>query len=410
MTISVLVRSILLWQNRAGIDNAIEAANNLADDRYVAAWQRYSQEREAVRKYEAASQDVERASQEDRQSSALKKPINMTPKPPKNGKRKVKMLVVLDDSKVITMIAQENLMPTVFAGNPEPPRTWVYTIFRWIGWLAFAVHIISIGMSKLATQIYTVVVLAVSTILLVSKIGCDDSRAKAQLAALGSDIYDYFWWEKIRRRKRERSKLPDVTAGSEKVECWISSTLKATCSDYPSKYDTLRFEDIVEEEKGVGLREYEEREFQDDEYFVNERFDEMNEINNIKEQKAAEQRVEQRAAAKPQTEAKKNKRAQNGEAGQKASKEKGERPKRRTTRRQDLYVWLNLKKDELESMKIWDLFPHVREGNREWWEEFNRKKRLHKKRLEMEEEARKPPQDREGAEVQLAMVTARKTK
>jgi hypothetical protein len=69
--------------------------------------------------------------------------------------------------------------------SPQIPNNFLYSTFIAIGWISFAVHIISIGMSTLPTQIYTVLLLGIATVLNVSKVGCDDSNLWRKLSSWG---------------------------------------------------------------------------------------------------------------------------------------------------------------------------------------------------------------------------------
>lgn len=83
-------------------------------------------------------------------------------------------LVVLNDSRMISMTAPQGTVLNCFVKKPRPPRPRLYFSMRMIGWLAFATQVIAIGMSSLATQIITVVVISVSTVLTVFRIGCEE--------------------------------------------------------------------------------------------------------------------------------------------------------------------------------------------------------------------------------------------
>jgi hypothetical protein len=87
------------------------------------------------------------------------------------------------------MYAPPNLIKNCFIDKPVPRNRHLYKIVRWIGWTGFAAHIIAIGMSGLATQIATVFLIVVPTVLTVFKIGCDDSvigsRLKAEISTTG---------------------------------------------------------------------------------------------------------------------------------------------------------------------------------------------------------------------------------
>ncbi|RMJ04899.1 hypothetical protein BHE90_015306 [Fusarium euwallaceae] len=90
-------------------------------------------------------------------------------------------IVILDDSKAVTVKAPAYLMGGVFTRNPDIPNPRLYAFTRWVGWLAFAAHILSLGSAALHTQIITVVVIITATILTCYKFGCDDSKIWASL-------------------------------------------------------------------------------------------------------------------------------------------------------------------------------------------------------------------------------------
>lgn len=193
MVVSVIVRSVLVWQNRAGIDRTIKRLRD------------------------------EKAKQNAKESKATKGQIE----PPATDEAlgpNATVIVVMNDSKVITMVVPECLIAPVFAVNPEIPNPFVYKIFRWIGWTAFAVHIISIGMAILPTQIFTVVLLIASTILTCSKFSCEDSTI----------------WRNVKGFLKAMKNNKASHAGSdssEEISCWISSSLKAVTSKYPLNYE-----------------------------------------------------------------------------------------------------------------------------------------------------------------------------
>lgn len=124
-----------------------------------------------------------------------------------------KILLILPDSKAVTMFIPQQLVTAVFVNNPQPKSAWLYDLARWIGWLAFAVHIISLGMTSLASQIYTVTLLITSTILTVYCLGCDDSKP-------------FLTWN---QRFYTRGKFPH--------SCSIGTYLKATIFDWPDEMD-----------------------------------------------------------------------------------------------------------------------------------------------------------------------------
>ncbi|KAF2191658.1 hypothetical protein K469DRAFT_555250 [Zopfia rhizophila CBS 207.26] len=136
MAISVLVRSHVIKQNRQALDAAAERAQNGGS-------------------------------------------VNNT---------EAKFLVILPDAKMITMYAPWDIVKTCFIDNPLPANPRLYYIIRMMGWAGFAVQAITLGMSGLATQIVTVFIMVISTLLTHFKAGCDDhivgTRLRAQLQKL----------------------------------------------------------------------------------------------------------------------------------------------------------------------------------------------------------------------------------
>ncbi|EXJ87985.1 hypothetical protein A1O1_04912 [Capronia coronata CBS 617.96] len=216
-----------------------------------------------------------------------------------------KVLIIQPDSKAVTFWMPDELLhpPSLFIEGPllQHPRTYLYV--RSIGWLAFGVHIVTIGMADLASQLYTVVLLVLPTVLLVLKFGCDDSNWRSTI-----DVWRGRSVDRVRHHKIDESNEVDENANSgdfvKQRECWIGSRLKAEIYDWPASYEFI--------EEGEG---------EDKKWF---------------------NRVP-----------------------------KG---KQRSRKRQDLYAWLALTGDEEESMDKWDLFPHSRNGNQEWWKTYSLKR------------------------------------
>ncbi|KAK6343395.1 hypothetical protein TWF730_010984 [Orbilia blumenaviensis] len=148
-----------------------------------------------------------------------------------------KVLIVTDDSCLVSMAINKDLARNVLAIDPEIQNPGFYNFLRWVGWAAFAVHVISLSMAALHTQIYTVVLLIGSTILAASHIGCDDYK-------IGESPIDF----------EERSGGSHTGSGTEgshtgpsdaeagaadggsrlySRECWITSRLRATVIKHP---------------------------------------------------------------------------------------------------------------------------------------------------------------------------------
>ena len=84
-------------------------------------------------------------------------------------------IIITSDSRMITMKAPGGLMTQCFTTDLQPsqePRNTdepsradvMYEIARWIGWLAYGAHVVTIGQSVLVTQIITVVLIVVPTL------------------------------------------------------------------------------------------------------------------------------------------------------------------------------------------------------------------------------------------------------
>jgi hypothetical protein len=197
MAISVVVRCILVAQNRAGIDANILKAQEAAQG-YPAKRAKYD---ESMRRLESL-----------RQNGPAMKGVRI-PVEPQDPNKIAKVIVLTEDSKVVTLAVPAYLPKLAFAVNPQPPNRHIYRACQWIGWAAFAVHVISIGMAALYTQIVSVVVIIVATVLTAHRVGCEDSQI----------------WESIRSHWSHDNEVQENS-------CWVSSKLKATISMYPEEY------------------------------------------------------------------------------------------------------------------------------------------------------------------------------
>jgi hypothetical protein len=196
MAISVIVRCILVAQNRAGIDANILKAQEAA--------QGYPAKRA---KYDESMKSLGSLRQNGPAMKGAKIPIE-----PQDPNKIAKVIVLTEDSKVVTLAVPAYLPKLAFAVNPQPPNRYIYRACQWIGWAAFAVHVISIGMAALYTQIFSVVVTIVATVLTAHRVGCEDSQI----------------WESIRNHWSHGNKVQGNS-------CWVSSKLKATISMYPEE-------------------------------------------------------------------------------------------------------------------------------------------------------------------------------
>ena len=134
---------------------------------------------------------------------------------------KAKVLVVMSDSKAVAVRIPAFLVRTCFALNPTPVstqeaskrvKTWRvksrdegrgpigaseggasrqldwYKSVRWLMWATFGIHVVTIGMSDLISQMMTVVILVGSTFWMAQGLGCDDSSVGSCLTVKISDF------------------------------------------------------------------------------------------------------------------------------------------------------------------------------------------------------------------------------
>ena len=82
----------------------------------------------------------------------------------------LKCLVQFPDGKALTLLTSRGILTRVLLPRPAPLHYRRYNLVRYLAWLGFGSHVISLGMSALASQLITVVVLLLSTALLVFRV------------------------------------------------------------------------------------------------------------------------------------------------------------------------------------------------------------------------------------------------
>lgn len=99
----------------------------------------------------------------------------------------VKTFWTLPTGNVVSILLPRGILTDVILTNPHPPNNFPYTTARMLGWIAFACHVITLGMTILFNQIMTVAVLILSTILAAHRVGDDDSRIADNIKILRED-------------------------------------------------------------------------------------------------------------------------------------------------------------------------------------------------------------------------------
>jgi hypothetical protein len=93
----------------------------------------------------------------------------------------VKAILKIPEGRVITMYAPREIITDVLLTAPRPLRARLHLLVRCFAWLRIGVHVISIGMSALVNQILVVAALLVSTVLVASRVWCDETSIGSEL-------------------------------------------------------------------------------------------------------------------------------------------------------------------------------------------------------------------------------------
>lgn len=102
----------------------------------------------------------------------------------------VKCLVQFPDGKALTLFTSRGILMKVLLPRPTPLNFRRYHLARYIAWLGFGSHVITLGMSALVSQLATVVVLLLSTTLLVFRVFAIEGRIGPKIRAQRFDEKD----------------------------------------------------------------------------------------------------------------------------------------------------------------------------------------------------------------------------
>ena len=93
----------------------------------------------------------------------------------------VKTLCKLQDGRFVTIYAPRGTVSGCLLSQPQPANPQTYYVLRMIEWVVFFSHAVSLGMSALPSQLLTISILAISTILTVVKVGSRDDLIGQEL-------------------------------------------------------------------------------------------------------------------------------------------------------------------------------------------------------------------------------------
>ncbi|KAI8935181.1 hypothetical protein NX059_007774 [Plenodomus lindquistii] len=87
--------------------------------------------------------------------------------------QQVKVFVTLPNGKAISLHTTRGIVIECLLTTPVPPHPRLYDVTRSVGWIAFGIHVVSLGMACLVTQLLVVALLTSSTIVACRQIGSD---------------------------------------------------------------------------------------------------------------------------------------------------------------------------------------------------------------------------------------------
>ncbi|RDW87215.1 hypothetical protein BP5796_02909 [Coleophoma crateriformis] len=128
---------------------------------------------------------------------------------------RVKVLVTLDDGKMVTIYAPRGLVIGGFLRKPKPVNRKYYTWTRRLGWFFFGIHAIALGQCSLVTQLVTVAILVSSTWLVVRRYGCNEfnigsSISIQQIPRMSEEVDRRLWaYAKLQPTPDEEESLLD---------------------------------------------------------------------------------------------------------------------------------------------------------------------------------------------------------
>ncbi|KAI1749455.1 hypothetical protein F4782DRAFT_303928 [Xylaria castorea] len=105
------------------------------------------------------------------------------------GAEPVKVLVALPDGKVVTIQTTRNIVLECLLTTPRPFRPLLYLSARAFGWTAFGVHVVALGMASLSSQLITIALLLGATIAVAWQIGADPERIGRRLVLKRHDSH-----------------------------------------------------------------------------------------------------------------------------------------------------------------------------------------------------------------------------
>ena len=97
---------------------------------------------------------------------------------------------ILPNGKAVTIVVPRGILINCFLTTPRPPYKRSYVAARLAGWFGFGCHVISLGMTALINQIFTIVVLIGATLLTTFRVSEVPFRIGLSLELSRTDAHD----------------------------------------------------------------------------------------------------------------------------------------------------------------------------------------------------------------------------
>lgn len=105
----------------------------------------------------------------------------------KIARQPVKVLVILPDGRAVAVRVTRDVLLNCLLTDPRPTHPRLYTAARAVGWAAFGIHVVALGMASLVCQLVTILLLILPTIVSAWEIGTDRRRIGRRLCLVRED-------------------------------------------------------------------------------------------------------------------------------------------------------------------------------------------------------------------------------
>lgn len=93
----------------------------------------------------------------------------------------VKTFWTMPDGSTVTIMLPRGILMGCLLTTPRPPNPRLYNATRTAGWIGFGCHVITLGMATLFCQMLSVALLLIATVLVARRIGDDEYRIGSRL-------------------------------------------------------------------------------------------------------------------------------------------------------------------------------------------------------------------------------------